>query len=399
MDNPHGISLCMIVKNEQHRIAACLDAVDNLVDEKIVVDTGSNDETIDIVLAHGAKIINYKWDYNTATARNTGLRTATFEWILVLDADETINKSDFVTLKNIIQRTDIDGIILSQRNYINDPEVENWRPVDGSYPQEADFAGYFDINIIRLFRNRSDILYTGHAHELVEESLKERNKVHSGVPIHHFGLVQGRVSSKEKDEHYLSLLLNDFNETPEAFKPNFLLGRQYFQLKQYEKSIFHLRKATSIRPEDPSAFNCLGMALLMSDNIMEAIPCFQQAISLNPSYEEPYYSLAVSFTQINELQKAIEQVRQFLKINPKGVKGWNLLGFIYLQQGLFEMAQKQFEKALQLHPQYNLSRGNLINTLLRKGNIDNAHKEAEILVTNDPSAQTWIDQVFAPYRK
>ena len=399
MDKPHGISLCMIVKNEQQRIADCLDAVDLLVDEKIVVDTGSTDETIHIATAHGAQIINYQWNFNTAAARNTGLRAANFEWILVLDADETIDKSDFVTLKNLIQKIDIDGIILSQRNYINDPEVENWRPVDGSYPQEADFAGYFDINVIRLFRNRSDILYTGHAHELVEESLKERNKVNSGVPIHHFGLAQGRVSSKEKNEHYLSLLLNDFNENPEAFKPNFLLGRQYFQIKQYEKSIFHLRKATSIRPNDPSAFNCLGMALLMTKNIMEAIPCFQQAISLNPTYEEPYYSLAVSYTQLNELQKAIGQVRLFLKINPKGVKGWNLLGFIYLQQGLYEMAQKQLEQALQLHPQYNLSRGNLIQALLLKGNIDNAYKEAEILANNDPASQTWIDQVFAPYKK
>lgn len=395
MAHPPGISLCMIVKNEQHRIADCLASADQLVDEKVVADTGSTDDTRSLAERNGARVIDYDWDGNTARARNTGIAAARYEWILILDADEKIAQSDFKHLKELTADDSIDGIIFLQRNYINDPDVENWRPCSGSYAEEANFAGYFDVSVIRMFRNRPDIRYTGHAHELVEESMKDRPKRHSHVPIHHYGLAQGRVGTKEKDRHYLSLLLNDYQEQPDTFKPNFLLGRQYYQLDKYDDAVFHLKKAIAIRPDDASALNCMGLAMLRLNKPNEAVGYLKQACVVNPRYEEPYYSLAVAHVQLNDLRKGIEYLRKFLIINPNGVKALNLLGYIYLRQGMYGMAEKQFRAALAIHPRYNIARGNLIKTLINRGDRKAAQIESDILIGYDPNAQGFIASLFS----
>lgn len=57
-----SVSLCMIVKNEEKYLAKCLDSVKELVDEMIIVDTGSIDATLDIAKEYGAKIFSFQWD-------------------------------------------------------------------------------------------------------------------------------------------------------------------------------------------------------------------------------------------------------------------------------------------------------------------------------------------------
>ena len=89
--DPPGVSLCMIVKDEQERISGCLESVNGLVDEIIVVDTGSGDRTKEIARSCGAKVFSFPWTGNFAEARNESLRHATGDWIIFLDADERLN--------------------------------------------------------------------------------------------------------------------------------------------------------------------------------------------------------------------------------------------------------------------------------------------------------------------
>ncbi|RPI67925.1 MAG: glycosyltransferase family 2 protein, partial [Geobacteraceae bacterium] len=89
-----SVSLCMIVKNEQSHLARCLRSVKPLVDEMIVVDTGSSDRTQDIAKIFGAKVFEFPWNNDFSKARNFSLSKAAGNWILVLDADETISVKD-----------------------------------------------------------------------------------------------------------------------------------------------------------------------------------------------------------------------------------------------------------------------------------------------------------------
>ena len=78
------LSLSMIVRNEEARLAGCLESVRGFVDEMVLVDTGSNDGTIAIAEAAGARVEQIPWPGDFAPARNTALEFLTGDWVLVL---------------------------------------------------------------------------------------------------------------------------------------------------------------------------------------------------------------------------------------------------------------------------------------------------------------------------
>lgn len=88
--NQKNLSLAMIVKDEEDCIKRCLDSVINLVDEIIIVDTGSTDKTVEICQSCNAQVFSYQWNNDFAAARNFGLDKVTRDWILWLDADEEV---------------------------------------------------------------------------------------------------------------------------------------------------------------------------------------------------------------------------------------------------------------------------------------------------------------------
>ncbi|MGC9064474.1 MAG: glycosyltransferase, partial [bacterium] len=81
------ITLCMIVKNEEEHLPNALNSVKDVVDEIIIVDTGSTDNTVEIAKSFGAKVYYYEWNDDFASARNEALKHATCDWILSMDAD------------------------------------------------------------------------------------------------------------------------------------------------------------------------------------------------------------------------------------------------------------------------------------------------------------------------
>lgn len=105
---PATISLCMIVKNEEDVIARCLDSVQGIADEIIIVDTGSTDRTKEIVRTFTDKLYDFAWINNFEAARNYSFSMATMEYILWLDADDIILEKDrvqFLELKRTLDRT------------------------------------------------------------------------------------------------------------------------------------------------------------------------------------------------------------------------------------------------------------------------------------------------------
>ncbi len=115
------ISLCMIVKNEAAILARCLDSLAGLMDEIIVVDTGSNDNTKEIAARYTDKIYDYEWKDDFADARNFSFSLATMDYIYAPDADEVldeVNRERFSLLKETLPpETD-----LVQMKYVTPPE-------------------------------------------------------------------------------------------------------------------------------------------------------------------------------------------------------------------------------------------------------------------------------------
>lgn len=105
---PISISLCMIVRNEEKTIGRCLDSVQGIVDEIIIVDTGSTDKTKEIVANYTDKIYDFIWIDDFSAARNYSFSLATKEYILWLDADDVIMEEErqkFLKLKENFDST------------------------------------------------------------------------------------------------------------------------------------------------------------------------------------------------------------------------------------------------------------------------------------------------------
>ena len=115
------LSLCMIVKNEEKFLEQCLNSVRELVDEIVIVDTGSTDKTKEIAAKFTNKIFDFQWCDDFSAARNESLKHATGDWILVLDADETIAWKDLSEIRKLIDDADasVSGFVLLQRNYVS----------------------------------------------------------------------------------------------------------------------------------------------------------------------------------------------------------------------------------------------------------------------------------------
>ena len=110
------ISLCMIVKDEEDVIARCLDSVKDLVDEIIIVDTGSTDRTKEIVSKYTDKIYDFEWVNDFSKARNFSFSKATKDYILWLDADDIILETELKKLKQL--KEELDGSVdLYQMKY------------------------------------------------------------------------------------------------------------------------------------------------------------------------------------------------------------------------------------------------------------------------------------------
>jgi len=208
----------MILKNEQGFIGECLNSVKDIADEIIIVDTGSTDETLETINnleLRNIKIFNYKWDDNFSKARNFSISKATKDWILVMDADETIAKKDLIKIKGLANnktkgRENILGYKFIQRTYSNIPiNLKKWVCLkDDNYKESKGYLGYMYRGITRLFRNNKGIRFEYPIHETVIHSIKRlKGKIeNSDIAIHHYGFLRDKKILKANNELYLELI-------------------------------------------------------------------------------------------------------------------------------------------------------------------------------------------------
>ena len=218
------LSLAMIVKNEEFVISNCLSSIRDLVDEIVLVDTGSTDYTKIIAKTIGAKIIDFEWVEDFAAARNESLKHCNSEWVLVLDADETIDPIDHQTIREAMLREDVDAFNIPIRNYLangnimmmDKPLIKNNK---GRFKEGRGFPYYAQHEGMRLFRKVSDTMYEGKIHETVDQFFIDNGSriEELDIAIHHFGKM---LFDKEnsKTPIYLKMALEEAEAQPDNSK-------------------------------------------------------------------------------------------------------------------------------------------------------------------------------------
>ena len=224
MKKNNSISLCMIVKNEENFIERCLKSVTELVDQIVVLDTGSNDNTVKIAKKYGAEVYDFNWNNDFSAARNRSIEYATCEWVLILDADEKIEKSSHHEIRKIIKHNDA-------------PAAFEFRVVSDTGIQNKN-----ESRVIRMFSNRYGIKFKNRIHEQITESLKSLNVniLRVNAQIMHDGYNPNLVDQKAKQERNIPLLKQMINDEPDFYYWPYNLAISYMAIEENDLALKYL---------------------------------------------------------------------------------------------------------------------------------------------------------------
>lgn len=185
------ISLCMIVKNEEDVLARCLNSVCDLVEEIIIVDTGSTDKTREIAKAYTPYVYDFAWQDDFALARNFAFSKATMDFCMWLDADDILKENDrqgFLKLKESLA-LDVDVVMM----------VYNTGFDEQDHPT-------FSYNRERIVRNHRGFVWQGAVHEVIVPRGKilyskvavSHKKLHPSDPMRNLRIYESMLQKGQK---------------------------------------------------------------------------------------------------------------------------------------------------------------------------------------------------------
>lgn len=201
------LALCMIVKNEEEMLGGCLESIKDWVDEMIVVDTGSTDNTKQIAIDHGAKVFDFEWINDFAAARNFSKAQTQCDYVIALDADERFNATDGARLREELNAQD------SMACFIRLSEAESITDTIEESIARSERQGSFTF-LPRILKNVEGNDWVGRVHEGPLETL---GATFIEVSFVHLGADLSYRESKNKSQRNLELLEAVYREDPDQF--------------------------------------------------------------------------------------------------------------------------------------------------------------------------------------
>ena len=216
----HRLTLCLIARDEESMLEACLASVRGLVDAIVLVDTGSTDRTVAIARAHGAVIVARPWDDDFAAARNAALPHVAGGFVLSLDADERLAPGAHDAIRAALARDDLDCGLL---------------PLHDAATLEATAADVLSgrarrgepVLLPRLLRRTPDLAWEGIVHEQVAGWARRHPRIAAvDAPIVHYGAVPSLREARAKNERNLRLLERRCARDPDDAAARAYLARE-----------------------------------------------------------------------------------------------------------------------------------------------------------------------------
>ena len=300
--NNNRIALNIIVKNEEKFLKGCLESVKNLVDEIVIADTGSTDNTIEIASKYTDKILYFNWTGDFSEARNFVLNNTDSEWILYLDADERIDSKYHNKIKELVKRTDVDAYQLRIRSLIKD-------------------GNNIQVHIVpypRLFRKIENVKFEGKIHEQITPSLlKAGAKFEStDIVIEHLGYSQSDEIIEAKKKRNLEALIEQVKNEPKNAYALFQLGQNYITLGYTEDGIRCLTNAlklnTLTNPVKATILSTLAKYQYDKRNIDSAIDLCKLSLQIAPSQLFAKLLLSEILFSIKKVEESIALLKEAL---------------------------------------------------------------------------------------
>lgn len=180
------LTAIIIVKNEEANIVKCIESIKDYVDELVIIDTGSTDNTLNLITTYQCdkiKVFTRKWKDNFSQIRNYAKSKATGKWIFYIDADETVMPPhDFTLFKKLLRK--FEPLDLNEKITI--------------CPVIIDHNNHKSVGVRRCFYNSKKIYYFGHVHEEVRNINGLLNQLTVDINIRHEGYKSEILKNKEK---------------------------------------------------------------------------------------------------------------------------------------------------------------------------------------------------------
>lgn len=376
------ISLCMIVKDEALTLPKCLGSVKDVVDEIIILDTGSTDKTVDVAKQWGAEVHYFEWCNDFSAARNEALKYVRGDWVLVLDADEAMKPEIIPQMLEAIQ-SDSHLLINLVRHEVG-----------------AEQSPYSMVS--RLFRKHADIAFSRPYHALVDDSVsviltKEPDwqvGYLPGVAILHEGYQTQAIATQNKyakaqagmesfllshpDDAYvcsklgalyvqtgkiaegLELLIKGVSSKQASdeilYELYYHLGIAYSRLQNQKQAIAHYNAAIKLHIYPMlklGAYNNLGNLLKTSGDLKSAKTAYETALRIDPTFAAGHYNLGMTLKALGLFNEAIASYTEAIRLNPHYAEAYQNLGVVWLKLGNVKDSLSAFGHAIVLHEKYS----------------------------------------------
>lgn len=362
-----GLSLSMIVRNEASRLQACLESVRGFVDEMVVVDTGSSDDTAAIAAACGATVHHLSWPGDFAPARNYALELASGDWVLVLDADERLRPEAREPLRRLMREP--------EALLINLLRVE----------LGAAQSPYSSVS--RLFRRHPAIHWSGAYHAMVDDSVAAllRDEPHRRVlacpepALLHDGYRPELLADGRKARQLRQAMEAELRRRPNDPYACAKLGGLELSEGRSDRALRLLRRGLAACPPEAAAERYelllhLGLAESASDP-RRACGHYTAALELplDPRLNlGARLNLAILELRLGNGEAALEHARQVTAAAPEFALGWTQVGLIQRQRGALGEAIAAYRQAISLAPEHAETQQNLAAACLLAGDIASA---------------------------
>jgi GT2 family glycosyltransferase/Flp pilus assembly protein TadD len=347
------ISLSMIVKNEEANLPDCLASAADLVDEIVIVDTGSTDRTKEVAARFSARIFDFPWCDDFSAARNESLNHTSGEWVFWLDADDRLDEDNRRKLRNLFGNLNGESAAYVMKCIcLPDQQTGTITAVDH----------------IRLFRNHPAIRWQHRVHEQILAAVRKAGSEvrFTDVAVHHTGYCDGALRRK-KLERDLRLLNLEKAERPDDPFTLFNFGAIYQELGRHTEAIPLLRR--SLERSEPSDSITHKLYALIAGchralgQVPEAIAVCQEGLKRFPDDIELLFVQGVLLRERGELAPAAASLERVLTVQPPkqfgsmdaGVRGYKArhnLAVVYHQQGRAAEAEAQWRPAVAERPDF-----------------------------------------------
>ncbi len=316
-----NITLCLIVKNEEKYLEACLRSVQDICADIVIVDTGSSDATIDIATRYTSQVFSRPFADDFSAARNAALDHVRTDWVLFLDADEQFAPDEAAQLPAMVRAApaDVFGYRVLRYNFFAT-------------------GGFYSGRQLKLFRHHPQIRYRRKINESVTEAIGEAGGTIADAPVilNHFGHCRPLEARTAKAWRYINLM----------------------------------KAQLADKPHDAILHGYIGLILRTLGHFAEAVEWSQQAIALAPNSATVQAFHGHVLRSIGDLEGASKAYRQATLLRPNDGAAWNMVGVIELTRNNLVAADAAFTQALEVDPL-------LVHVLINQGMLAQARGDWE----------------------